>query len=279
MIRRTYGGVPPWVPFSGPAYGYRNRVQLHRADGGLGYRGRGSSAVVRITSCPIAAEEVNALISAGGPIPRDRFTVVGVHGQVAVEGRDREFSVRIGARQFRAPTSSFFQSNFAMLPALAEWVQERLAGDSLLDLYCGVGLWTQLGAERGMRVTGVDSDAAAVRSARGNVQWPGTCFVCAAVERWVGDVACPVSFHSIVVDPPRTGLPKRVRRWLSASGARRIIYVSCNPSTMARDLTDLAPRDGVYRVVETGFFDFYPQTGHVEMAVLLERGVSGPPSS
>jgi 23S rRNA (uracil1939-C5)-methyltransferase len=149
----------------------------------------------------------------------------------------------------------------------------------MLDLYCGVGLWARLGTERDMAVVGVDADSRAIGYARRNVPGPAARFVCAAVERWIRDAARPVEFHTIVVDPPRTGLPKPVRRWLAGSGSPRILYVSCDPSTMARDLRVLAAADGPYRVVESGFFDFYPQTGHVEMAVLLERGLSGSPPS
>jgi tRNA/tmRNA/rRNA uracil-C5-methylase (TrmA/RlmC/RlmD family) len=107
--------------------------------------------------------------------------------------------------------------------------------------------------------------------ARRNV--PGTSheFYPLTVEQWSGSVSASSRMDAVVVDPPRAGLGEEVRAWLVERTSPRLVYVSCNPVTLARDLAALI--SGGYVLEDLRLFDFYPQTSHVEAAArLVHRG-------
>lgn len=172
---------------------------------------------------------------------------------------------------------SFFQTNTAVASALyrqaAAWI-EAVAPASLWDLYCGVGGFALHGAAPGRVVTGIETGEQAVASAQrtrderlaaGDEAMRLVSFEAADAVAWA--IAQPVAPDAIVVNPPRRGLGEALSRWLDASGASTVIYSSCNPDTLARDMAwmpSLTAR-------EARLFDMFPHTGHGEVGVLLER--------
>lgn len=171
---------------------------------------------------------------------------------------------------------SFFQTNTAVAQALyaqaAEWV-DRVDPASLWDLYCGVGGFALHcarhpgGAARD--VLGVEVSEAAVRSAERSARDAGlparfraadaTAFALGASE---GDLP-----ELVIVNPPRRGIGPELAAWLERSGVPDVIYSSCNPESLRRDLADMPS----FAVREARVFDMFPHTSHLEVAVLLER--------
>jgi 23S rRNA (uracil1939-C5)-methyltransferase len=176
------------------------------------------------------------------------------------------------------PRDGFYQVNPSVGEALAHAVQTWFAGlpgtPELLDLYCGVGVFG-LACLRagGARLTGVESGRAAVAAARRNAEALGLRaeFRCAALGREGFDprgLLREPARAACIVDPPREGLAPAVAAALAASGIRRLLYVSCDPATLARDLAVLLR--GGYRVERVRLFDMFPRTAHFEtMAELL----------
>ncbi len=156
------------------------------------------------------------------------------------------------------------------LPASAD----RLA----IDLYCGVGLFTVPLARRFGRVIGVEGQPRAAEFAQRNVDAAGlrnTRIQIASVERWLdGAHRSHGRPPFVLLDPPRTGLPAHAQRLLPRLRAARIAYVSCDPSTLARDLKGLIGSG--YGLVAVAAFDMFPQTHHVEIVAHLERTESLP---
>ena len=137
-----------------------------------------------------------------------------------------------------------------------------IAGETAADLYCGVGLFGRFLAKTFSRVTCVEHNPFALELARSNVPGKDNDFYALTVEDWIRAEGTKRRFDCVVVDPPRTGLSSSVREWLIRSRPRALIYVSCDPVTLARDSGELV-RSG-FALESVKAFDFYPQTGHME---------------
>jgi 23S rRNA (uracil1939-C5)-methyltransferase len=142
----------------------------------------------------------------------------------------------------------------------------------MLDLYCGNGNFSIPAALAGFSVTGVESSAGAVRDAT-ECAPEGCSFLSADVTKYLESTTSPPGsidpWDVVVVDPPRTGLPKSVASRLVDLSPQLMVYVSCEPSTLARDLARLLPGGYVLRTME--LVDMFPQTPHVESLTVLER--------
>jgi 23S rRNA (uracil1939-C5)-methyltransferase len=261
----------------------RNRAQVHRGPAGrLGYMGARSAQVIPVDACPIVAPSIEKLFRGGArpPIGLERFTVFGDGEMLAVEGGDdgRDLAVEVGGRQILFSVGCFFQSNLAVLRKMVPWALEDLQGESAADLYCGVGLFGSLLASCFERITCVESSAMSLAYARRNVPGASHEFYPMSVEQWIQSTAASGRLDAVIVDPPRAGLSAEVREWLRLSRPPRLVYVSCNPVTLARDLGDLTASGGL-TLEGLRLFDFYPQTSHVEAVAKLARGGSGPAPS
>ncbi|MDQ6526690.1 23S rRNA (uracil(747)-C(5))-methyltransferase RlmC [Nocardioides sp. LHD-245] len=182
--------------------------------------------------------------------------------------------MRLGGITLHLRPRSFFQTNTTVAAALyreaAAWVAD-LAPHRVVDLYCGVGGFALHLAAPGRRVSGIEISADAIASAersRHEAGLPGE------IDFAVGDATAPehaallAEADLVVVNPPRRGLGPALARRLQESGAAHVLYSSCNPETLARDLADLTS----YRPVRGRLLDMFPQTPHAEVLVLLERG-------
>jgi 23S rRNA (uracil1939-C5)-methyltransferase len=272
---RIERGEPLLEP--GPALAYRNRVQLHRHPaGGLGYREAAGHRVVEAVACPVAVPSINALL-ADPPTPTsialDRFTAFGDAAWVACEGRDddRDLDVAVAGRTIAFSVGCFFQSNLAALQDLARHAAAAAgSGGAVADLYAGVGLFSAFVADRFERMIAVESSARSLAFAARNAAPAGLVAFPMTVEQWIAAGAAGGPFDTVIADPPRAGLGREVRIWLASVRPRTLVYVSCNPVTLARDLGDLA-RAG-FAIDDLRLFDFYPQTSHVESVAVLHAG-------
>jgi 23S rRNA (uracil1939-C5)-methyltransferase len=228
-----------------------------------------------------------------------RFTVFAAEDWVAVEGLSPgaaggspgagsspatprlagagPLAVRILDREIRFGVEAFFQSNLGLLPELVRYALAGLSGRTALDLYCGVGLFGSFLAGAFERVVAVEASPAALGYARGNLPGRGHSLYASGLEDWVRSPPPLGDVDAVVVDPPRTGLSPAVSRWLAGLGAERLVYVSCDIVTLARDLSRLLA--GGYRLEQMRLFDFYPQTAHLEAVARMRAARAGPAPS
>ena len=177
---------------------------------------------------------------------------------------------------FQVSANSFFQTNTAQaerLFGLVEDACELTGNDTLVDLYSGTGAISLLLARHCRRVYGIELSVAAVADAARNARLNGieNCTFLSGEVRHVlpALVGEGVRAEVVVADPPRAGFHPKALAAVAALGPVRMVYVSCNPSTLARDLADLT-RQG-YRVEWVQPVDMFPQTPHIEAVARLQR--------
>ncbi len=173
---------------------------------------------------------------------------------------------RIGAR-------SFFQVNIGILDAVFDDMAaavKDLAGESIADLYCGLGTFGISLAGQAREVFGVESDPANVVYLKKNLALnkTGNFTVCeGSTEEWLGWIL-EKNVAAVILDPPRRGVDPGMLRELAAKPVRRLLYLSCNPTTLARDLKILRPG---YSIDSVRIYDFFPHSPHIETFAVLSR--------
>ena len=193
-----------------------------------------------------------------------------------LDGRDH-LHEEVGGDRFRVPASAFFQPNVfgaALLRQEAVAALQLNGSENVLELFCGVGLFTLELARRAAGVTAVEGSRETLAAARENArraELGNIRFIEGDVERALRDLTASSGWDAVLVDPPRTGLGREVTRLLAASETPRLVYVSCDPGTMARDLGILCGEGG-FEVQEVRPLDLFPQTQHIESVVRLVRG-------
>jgi 23S rRNA (uracil1939-C5)-methyltransferase len=209
--------------------------------------------------------------------PKKASVAVGVEEHL-LGGRDH-IRESVGGLTFRVSANSFFQTNTRQAERLFDLVVEStgLAGtETVIDLYSGTGAISLLLARRARWVYGVELTQAAVDDAGANAAANGitNCTFLAGEVRFVlpSLIAKGVTAEVVVADPPRAGFHPKALHALITLAARRIVYVSCNPTTLARDLGELAR--GGYRVEWVQPVDMFPHTPHIEAVARLERVAS-----
>ena len=250
----------------------------------LGYFERGSHTVCDVAECAVLAPELQetfaSLREQIDALPEELREVEAAAGDEGVAlapplvGLSNcDVSRKIGDEIYYFNAEAFFQTNCELLDSLVAEAIGDDRGDSALDLYCGVGLFTLPLARRFARVVGVETNATAARFARRNLrsaQLMNAEVVTARVSDWLK--AHAQSFGAVdllLLDPPRTGLESGGIEKILAMKPRRISYVSCDPATLARDLKKLIA--GGYTLDSIAAFDMFPQTHHVETVVQLDR--------
>ena len=177
---------------------------------------------------------------------------------------------------FRLSVPSFFQINRAQTERLYRTALE-LAGltgrETVLDLYCGIGTISLALAQRAAQVIGAEIVPEAIADARANAQRNGVSnvrFLCGDAGRTAAQLAAEgIRPQVICVDPPRRGLSPEVPEILASMDPERIVYVSCDPATLARDVKRLSELG--YQVQQAQAVDLFPRTAHVETVALLQK--------
>jgi 23S rRNA (uracil1939-C5)-methyltransferase len=284
---------PQEIPIRhGPQFGYRARARfkIDSKTGRVGFNRTGSHSVCDIVSCPILIPELDAALSSL------RAAVAGANVNDGVVAALRQIDVAAGetgvsfepaflnlpnatlhqsasGAVYGFDPSTFFQSNPALLDVLIEEAIGGLSGDSAIDLYAGVGLFTIQLARRYKRVIGVEADQKTAKHAIANIAANNAAnieFCTSPADSWLKAYMAntPQSPDLLVLDPPRTGAAEAIP-FIGELRPRSISYVSCDPATLARDLRALV--NGGYTISKITAIDFFPQTYHVETVALLNR--------
>jgi len=243
-------------------YAYRNRITVHAQDGVIGFFRRDSHHLLDIECCPISQSEVNRALAA----LRDQKHV-----------RDGHYTLRTASEP-----RVFSQVNDEVAHALRDLVIDLVPPNQklLIDAYCGSGFFAKALLHKFERVIGIDWDRFAIAAAKENATEKETYIagdvegVEAAVSAAFGNgdvkppaLAAASAATTMIVDPPATGLTEGVRNAITNLAPETLIYVSCNPPTLARDLKELQQRLAINSITP---LDMFPQTAEIEVLAHLE---------
>jgi 23S rRNA (uracil1939-C5)-methyltransferase len=248
--------VSPTVASAGP-YAFRNRITVHATQGRIGFFEKNSRDVVDIERCAIATPAVNEALK--------ELRATGL--------ADRKHRTLRGAGVPR----TFTQTNDFIGAMLLEFVASRVVGEVLVDAYCGSGFFGHAMAERLKTVIGIDWSEPALNAARESAGSNET-YIRVDVAEAIESLLANYQPHTVILDPSADGVDGRVTNALVINPPERLIYVSCNPATLARDLARLHNK---FTIVAVQPFDMFPQTAEIEtVAVLTSRTCygSGSPS-
>lgn len=255
---------PPMRPIvaSPENYGYRNRITVHVRDSVIGFFRRESNRLIDVKQCPISTEEVN----------------LELHHLRKQRPRDGHYTLR----SKRAPRI-FTQTNDKVADMLRQLVISIVppGQDLLIDAYCGAGFFGKALLDRVNRIVGIDWDRFAIDEARKRATdkesyIAGDVDVALDQARSGGLLAAELNQErrspdrgslTLIVDPPATGLTADGRRAIIGLAADTLIYVSCDPSTLARDLRELTTK---YSIESVTPLDMFPQTAEIEVLVHLK---------
>jgi 23S rRNA (uracil1939-C5)-methyltransferase len=259
---------------TGPDANYRLRATFHVRGGRLGFVRERSNVVVPIQECSALVPELNAWIpEANKMITHEKEVHAAAAGSIVASTLAPSAPPVLDVNDFRfeLQPEAFFQSNrFLLAPFMAEVLEQ--AGTSpkyVLDLYCGSGFFSIPLARRATEIIGVESSRAAVKQAKKNAKLNSirnATFVEAEVGAALQD--SKISPDLILMNPPRTGAGKETAERIAGLGAARIVYVSCNPSTFAREAAVFLSKG--YGLNQIAMIDQFPNTYHIEMAATLE---------
>lgn len=270
VVRPIVGAANPW--------GYRNHLRFSTGKkyGDVGYISRKGFGLLKVESCPIADPWVSELLpklqghGAGlhqvqvrHSAETDTYLVNPAIPSLDLPTGQKAYVEELGGRRFDVSASAFFQVNHAQAEQMVRLVGEALPerGELLVDGFAGVGTFAVLFAERFERVLAIEeSNSAAKDSERNLAQAPNVEMLVGKVEDILPELE--ERPDAIILDPPRPGCAPPVLRAILDFQPKVVVYVSCNPATLARDLRILV--DGGYELDHVTPLDMFPQTGHIE---------------
>jgi len=270
VVRPIVGAADPW--------GYRNHLRFSTGKkfGDVGFISRRKKWLMKVEHCPIADPWVNELLpllqGKGGGLHQVQVRHNSATGSYlinpAIPGLDvtsgqKSYLEMLGGHRFAVSADAFFQVNSAQAEAMVRLVGGSLPerGELLVDAFAGVGTFAVIFADRFRRVIAIEESSNAARDARANIAGMANVSIRAGkVEDSLP--LLEVRPDVVLLDPPRPGCAPRVLSALIEFRPAVVVYVSCNPATLARDLRVLV--DGGYQVDHVTPLDMFPQTGHVE---------------
>ena len=296
MILRKFASVDMVLDIvpSDKVFGYRNKITLKVKDGKIGYFKNGTNELISIKGCALASDNINKVISVldGLDLSLVKEIIIKDFSEVMIiidgnmditllkplassiymNGKcvyGNEFiKAKLGEYNFYVSKEAFFQVNMDVALRLYNKVLEYLSpslDEEVLDLYCGTGTISLFLSKYFKKVTGVEINKEAVICANLNKKLnkvTNVSFICGDASEKIHELKA----SKVVVDPPRSGLTKRSIQDILCLKPLKLVYVSCDPMTLARDIKLL---EEMYEVQNITLFDMFPWTYHVESCVLF----------
>lgn len=290
LLQHMAGIITPVLPAipSPQIWNYRSKITPHfKAPKGhdlgpIGFLANGQrSTIVDVPACPIAMAPINSALpdirqrarSNASAFKRGATLLLRTNGDSVETNPNSVISESVANLRFDFLAGDFFQNNPFILPAFTQFVAQQASAAGarfLVDAYCGSGLFALTLASSFEKVLGVEVSESSVAWARRNAASNNithASFLAASAEAIFAKIDFPAHLTAVVIDPPRRGSDPEFLAQLFAFRPARVVYVSCNPATQARDL--IAFHDAGYSIESVQPFDLFPHTRHLECVVTL----------
>lgn len=254
----------------GPEFNYRNKVTLHNSKNKIGYYKKGTKNIISIDKCLLLDDLINNNIMNIKPSLKDIIIRTSNDGKSILMNDDSSIITNIGNRKYYVSRESFFQINKYLTKDLYDLIRNNIDKkyNKCLDLYCGTGTIGIYICDLVNEIIAIDYNESNINDANKNKKLNNISninFICDKVENKIGTFK---DIDLVIVDPPRAGLDNKTKKYLNEINPERIIYVSCDPVTLARDLKDLSDK---YNVLSVTPVNMFPRTYHCESIAVLER--------
>ena len=287
-LMQRIGGIKDFeckdIVSSNSCYGYRASITLHRSENAYGYFSKDNKTILGIDSCPLAVQEINRKIPTLFNISKKKNITIksSVSGNVYISNQPggRFYTDRLLNADITFSPLAFSQTNPHIASSMATWlcesVKQACDKGKLFDLFCGVGFFGIL--LRGLfdTVVGIDNSSIAIDCAvqtKKSLNAENIKFYCADVDKYF-----PANYEKmgkcssvILVDPPRSGLNRVLAEYLAdIKNAHSLYYVSCDPSTLARDARIITKKSN-WQLARLACFDMFARTKHIETIAVFKR--------
>ena len=257
---------------SNKPFNYRNKITLHKEKQKLGYMKRMSNDIINIDNCPLAMETINEYITSinNNNIEKEIIIRTNEKGEIISTLKDETIIMEINELKFQIDINSFFQVNNYICAQLFNYVEENLENNNTcLDLYSGVGTLSIIASKKAKKVYAIEINENAHKNSLVNLKLNNITnveFILGNVNKKIKQIKEKIDV--IITDPPRSGMDKITIETILKYKPKKIIYISCNPITLARDLNTLTES---YYIEKCAIFDMFPNTYHVECVCVLNR--------
>ena len=276
---------------------YRNKITLKVVDKKIGYYKEDTHEVVSIDKCLLASNAINKIVNNlsfinikdGEIVIKSNYKdeiLISIKGEASLNDnipsnvigivindktiyKDNYIIDKINESVYKISYNSFFQVNNYIAGKIIDILNDNLSGDNLLDLYCGVGTLGIGLKDKFKSIYGIEIVENAIINAKENAKSNNinnAIYLCGNTDKLIDDLK--VSFDTVLVDPPRSGLSKHTLEVIKKINPKTLAYVSCDPITLARDLKNLSD---IYKVNKVYACDMFTNTYHVESITILER--------
>jgi len=271
---------------------YRNRMKYQIKKPQIGFFAKDRQKIIPLEKCYLAEEKINEVYkNILNEQKENIFKYDHLHIRCGSEQKTLHFFdkrkhavnpeknnyllLKVNDKEFNIPYASFFQTNTFILPQMIEKIAEYLSPNTkeiLIDAFCGVGFFSILLAKHYLTLFGIDLDEQAIEAARILSQKNNclnTQFLANGANRELRKIlkSYKTTPASLILDPPRNGVDKHTINTIMQNKIKKIVYISCYPSTLARDLNLLSSK---YKLKKLALVDMFPQTSHMEVITLLE---------
>lgn len=265
-------------------YNYRNRADFSiNRKNLLGFKIRGTHKFLHVEYCHIMHDEINKILaSLQGKSPKRKTHNVTVRYGVntgswlvqpemdaaQIQTGQKFYTEKLLGKEFIVSAPSFFQVNTYQAEKLIQTVLNYINSEdkTVIDAYAGAGTFTAFLAEKAERVIAIEESRSAYKDAQINLKnFNNITYLCEKTENALSEFK--IYADAIVLDPPRVGCMKEVLEIIADKNIKKVIYVSCEPSTLARDLKYLKEKG--YELIEVQPIDMFPQTYHIENVALM----------
>lgn len=258
--------IEPKIVKSDKRENYRNKITLHKGFDKPGYVKRNSSEVIDIDECKLASPFINNYLQ-NNNVNEDIVIRSNDNGEVIFTS-DKTIIMNINNLKYQIDINSFFQVNNYITSKVFEHIIKFInEEDVVLDLYSGVGTLSIMASTKAKYVYGIEVNEFSYKNALDNIilnKVSNAQFLCGKVEDKIDLIKENIT--TIITDPPRSGMDKYTISVIKEKKPKKVIYMSCDPITLARDLKLMSD---IYEIKSITLFDMFPCTKHIESVVIL----------